>query len=289
MIKGRLWVVVVSCLLVGACTWGGPGTGAVSYPTGPGQLVLRVALTGVSPEFVATSIPSFSLYGDGSLITEGAVPMIFPGPAYPPLIVTRVSPAGVRRIVDAAIAAGLLGPDRAYTAGAIVGAPTTVFTLVANGRRHTISVYALGSTGGVGMSANERRARAALQALSERLGNIHGWLRGEVGPDRAYAFQGFRVYARPATAADLAVTPRPNVLGWPLATPLASFGTPVQIPPGMRCGVVRGRDLATFLPLARRSTQISVWRSDGRLFRLLLVPLLPDQVACSAGAVTGPA
>ena len=78
------------------------------------------------------------------------------------------SEAGVQAILEAARAAGLFGPDRQYTTMTISDAPTTTFTLVSDGRRHTMSVYALGAdAGSSGMSSDEDHARAALGLAAE--------------------------------------------------------------------------------------------------------------------------
>ena len=55
----------------------------IEHPTGSDQVVLRVADEGgfVPVDYMLSSMPSFSLYGDGTLITPGAQIDIYPGPA----------------------------------------------------------------------------------------------------------------------------------------------------------------------------------------------------------------
>ncbi len=67
---------------------------------------------------------------------------------------------------------------------------------------------------------------------------------------------------------------------WPLATPLTAFGRPTSFPPGMRCGVVAGAEGAAFRGGVVRATEITLWESAGERYRLLIVPLLPDQSGC---------
>ena len=78
------------------------------------------------------------------MITEGPVTDIYPGSALPNLRVRRLSEEGIQAVLKRAAAAGLLGPDRRYDTMTTSDMPTTVFTLVAGGRRHVVSVYGLG-------------------------------------------------------------------------------------------------------------------------------------------------
>jgi hypothetical protein len=61
---------------------GGAGSGAISHPTGAEDLVLRVETSGgfVPMEYNVTRLPSWSLYGDGRIVTEDQIE-IYPQPA----------------------------------------------------------------------------------------------------------------------------------------------------------------------------------------------------------------
>jgi len=142
-----------------------PGNGPGSYPHGADQLVLRIDTSGgfFAPQQTLQQMPSFSLYGDGRVITQGAQIEIYPGPALPSLVVTSITPSGIQSILQDALAAGL-GETHSYTTMTVSDMPTTTFTLSVGGRTHTTRVYALGAgSSGPGMTAEERKARAALE------------------------------------------------------------------------------------------------------------------------------
>ncbi|MBA2275641.1 MAG: hypothetical protein H0W00_02935, partial [Chloroflexi bacterium] len=85
---------------------GGPGgTPVPDASTSPGpadpdsdgasrDLILRVDVGGgvAGPDQNALSIPQVSIYADGRVISQGVQIMIYPGPALPPLMLSRLSP-----------------------------------------------------------------------------------------------------------------------------------------------------------------------------------------------------
>ncbi|HEX7473714.1 MAG TPA: hypothetical protein VF323_11585 [Candidatus Limnocylindrales bacterium] len=294
LVLQRVSALVASGLLAGmmaACAAGGaspssvPGGTTILHPTGAGDLVLRYEEIGgfVAPEAQLTRYPIVSVYGDGTVITLGPVPAIFPGPALPNLVATKLTEAGLQRLLAAAATAGLLGPDAQFDATGIADATTARFTVVAAGSRHVISAYALreaaqGMEGGPAVAA----ARARLRAFTDRLGDLRGTLGPEgIGPEASFAWGSLRILAAAGAppAGDPAVA-RPPLL-WPLSTPLATFGAPgTGAAASFRCGVVRGADLDVLRPLLARATQITGWTSGGTTYTLTLLPMLPDDAGC---------
>ena len=47
-----------------------------------------------------------------------------------------------------------------------------------------------------------------------------------------------------------------------------------------RCGVVSGADLDALWPLMQAANDLTPWVSDGKEYRLILRPLLPDEHGC---------
>jgi hypothetical protein len=260
----------------GGGTTGTTGGGAIEHPTGASDLVLRVEDTGgfVPYELTLTRMPSWSLFGDGGLITQGAQPEIYPGPALPSLLVTRISEEAIQAILRAARDAGLMNGDASYDYPCITDVTTTVFTVDAGRATSVVSAYALGADGSC--QGVDREARAELSAFQAELGDLRSWLpEGSVGADEPYSPQAVRVYVTDYTPdPDLPQQP----IDWPLSTPLASFG---ERNDGTRgCGVVSGADLGTLMPDLQRANQLTPWRSEGQDYRLLLRPLLPDEHGC---------
>ena len=256
----------------------GPGS---SYPHGADQLVLRIDTSGgfVAPQQTLQQMPSFSLYGDGRVITQGAQTEIYPGPALPSLVVTSITPSGVQSILKDALAAGL-GESHSYATMTVSDMPTTTFTLDVDGETHTTRVYALGAgSSGPGMSAEERNARAALERLSSEVTDLRGSLpAGSVGPDRPYAPEGLRVFVQPYDGQRDPMLHEPE-MGWPFSTPLAKFGEKTSAD-GVMCGTVTGTDLTPLLNAARSANQLTPWTSQGKQYSLTFRVLLPDEHGC---------
>jgi hypothetical protein len=265
----------------------GPSASAIAHPTGATDLVLRLASDGgfVAPGVLFNRLPQISIYGDGLVVEPGPQIMIYPGPAVPNLQASRLTEAGLQRLLAAAQAAGLLGPDRNLAAHGIADAPTATFTVNAGGAVHRITAEALFETDSTaGLDAETIAARKLLRAFGEQLGNL-GALVGaaniaEVGAYRATAIRLF-------VSSNSVAPPSPSPLveppiAWPLSTPLASFGT-VLTPAtgtGTRCGVVSGADLAIVGPLLDRSNTLTPWTSGGHSWSIVVRPLLPDESGC---------
>lgn len=261
-----------------------PGGGAIDHATGAADLVLRVQTGGgfIDPASTLNQLPSFSLYGDGTVLQPGAQIQIYPGPALTEPIATPITEAGIQAILRDAAAAGLF-QSRDFTNLGSVGiadAATTTFTITVNGTTSVTHVYALGGQQQQpqGMTDVEFQARTALAAFEGKLVDLKSWLpQGSVGPDGQFVPQALAVYVS-AYRPDQSLH-EPAAL-WPLSTPLSSFGTPLQVPAGFSCEAVGGNDIATLLPLAERANQLTPWESGGERFGLTFRPLLPDQTEC---------
>jgi hypothetical protein len=282
-----VWIALLAATFVaGACGRlnegagdGGSG-GGIDHPTGSDELVLRIEHVGgfVPVEFTLRSVPSVSLMGDGTLIVEGPMIEIYPSPALPNLQQTRIAQDGVQAILEEARKAGLLGEDATYDYPCVADAATTTFTIVAEGRTHTVSAYALDPGFEAGCAGVDTEARAALFDFEMKVGGLHEWLpEGSVGREEPFTASEMRVYvSRYRGQPDLPQT----AVEWPLSEPLSAFGEPVANVEGTRCGVVAGEDLATLLVEAGSTNQLTPWTSDGDQFALIFRPMLPDEHTC---------
>lgn len=275
-----------------------PGTGVGSgtdHPTGADELVLRVEETGgfVPQTFLFTNIAGFSLLGNGRVVTQGPQIEIFPPPALPSLNEVTITEEGIQRVLDEAEKAGLFGPDHHYEYDVVADAPTTVFTLVAEGKRHRISAYALGfgdeapAEGGEtpppppGQTAEEREARAKLQAFRAKLGDLRSWLpTGSVSEEKTYEFDQMRVFVVRSRAGSEPQDPEPQRRPWPLSQDPASFGDPVENAENTRCGVLQGEDLDAMLKAAQRANTNTIWTFENREYNAYFRPMLPDETGC---------
>ena len=260
----------------------GTATGAISHPTGAGEPVLRVEYQGgfVPYEFTLSSMPAWSLFGDGTLIVQGPQIEIYPQPALPSLVRTPITEDGVQAILAAAEDAGLMDGDANYGDRCIADAATTVFTTDANGSTSVVSAYALdvGDPAGTCGGKEGLVARAALAEFQAKLGDLKSWLpQGSVGEETPFDPTEMRVYVVPYQG-DPELPQKAT--GWPLDTQLSAFGEPLADGPEIRCGVVTGEEFEEVYAAAQTANQLTPWLSEGTTYRLVLRPLLPDEHTC---------
>lgn len=274
----------------GGATGSTGGTGStpgIDHPTDAGELVVRVQTGGgfVPVEWNLRAVPGFSLLGDGRVVVEGPQIEIYPGPALPNLLVSQITEEGIQAILAEAEAAGLLDGDASYDYPCVADAPTTTFTVTADGRTSTVTAYALGfeDTGGTCKDV-DTEARARLTEFSRKVGDLRSWLpEGSVGPEAEYVPTEMRVYVG-SYRGDPAL--EQAEVAWPLTQqPLRTFGSPDPNLADIRCGVVSGEDLDALWPLARSANELTPWTSEGETYGLTFRPLLPDEHTCSSGQV----
>jgi hypothetical protein len=292
---GRIGVAIAAVAMLGSACGGvgndgsaSGGTGAsgttgIEHPTGANDLILGVAYQGgfVAYEYTLGTTPFWSLFGDGTLIVPGPQIEIYPGPALPNLTATPVSEDGIQAILQAAWDAGLMDGDANYGDMCIADAANTVFTTTADGTTTVVSAYALdvGEPPGTCGNGEDADARATLAAFQAKLTDLQSWLpNGSLGSERPYDPTEVRVYVLPYQEdSELPQDP----IGWPLETPLDSFGEPIDnAPSDTRCGVVTGDSLTTLLEAAKDANALTPWTSGGTDYHLIFRPLLPDEHAC---------
>lgn len=281
--------LILLALVAGACAETGPGGdadpsgGGISHETEPSALLLRWGSEGgfTPSEYQLTNLPSFSLYGDGTIVRPGPQIAIYPGPALPALETVRVDEAGIQAILQAAFDVDLdtVGDLADMGSVGVADAPETVFTLRAGGVDRTVRVYALSELGGrpPGMPDDEYAARQALLRLIDDLGSLERWLpEGSIVAEKAYEPIGSLVFVSPYR--DQADQPR-SPIEWPLGTALDGIGDDTGA--GFRCVRISGGDWNDrLLPVATRADQLTPWIDEGRRFHLVFRPLLPDGSGC---------
>ncbi|HVF07041.1 MAG TPA: hypothetical protein VNC60_00530, partial [Actinomycetota bacterium] len=159
-----LLVATITAACAGAPTPGDGPSRDIPHTQAPGDLLLRWGYQGgfTPPEFQLTNLPSFSLYGDGTIVRPGPLMAIYPGPALPALEAMRLDERGVQLILQAALDAELDTVTDLTDMGsvAIADAAETVFTLRFGDVDRSVRIYALAELGGQmpGMSDDEFRA-----------------------------------------------------------------------------------------------------------------------------------
>lgn len=252
---------------------------AITHPTAPAKVVVRVTTGGgfVTPETNLRALPSFTLYGDGTVIVPGVIPQLSPGPALYPLLRHKLSERQVQALLKRAQAAGLLS-KRVIDYGnmgsvGVSDGPTTALVVNASGRHVVRQAYALGMGGGSGrLSAQQLAAR---QALARFIAGL------PVKPSGTrYTPHAIAIYVAPSTGPAQAGAGR---VTWPLKSNLASAGKPLASGLAYRCITVSGKDVAPLIARLRVANEQSRWvmrGQAGRTYQVVARPLLPDEPAC---------
>jgi hypothetical protein len=133
----------------------------LDHPTGADEVILRIFQGGgfVPIGFMATEMPAFTLYGDGTVIfrPSGSFPPVGGSGAYPPLAKATMTPQQVDQLLRFALEQGGLADAKArYEVMNVADAPTTIFTIDAAGVQKTVNVYALGMDTGSGPDSADK-------------------------------------------------------------------------------------------------------------------------------------
>jgi hypothetical protein len=261
-----------------------PGAGAgIDHSTDSHDVLVRVAYEGgfVAPEWTFKSLPSFSLFGDGTLILPGAQIELYPGPALPSISTRTVTEDGIQATLEEVLHSIQGVPDEMLDMGSVgmADVPTTVITIHAGDVDRTIKVYGLSelTERPQRMSVEEFQARGRLQALVTKLGGMGTWLpNGSLGTETMYEGSGARLFVSEYQKVDLPQEP----IRWPLETKLDRFGEVETALNTYRCGVVEGAEWASLREAAARANELTPWTESGARFSILFRPLLPDESSC---------
>ncbi|MDG6104853.1 hypothetical protein Daura_05115 [Dactylosporangium aurantiacum] len=278
-------LAAILLLLVAGCAAESPGgpsggssAGAVSY--GPDELVLRVDVSGglVPVAMTVTEVPALSVYGDGRVVTDGPVIEIYPGPALPNVQLQRISTAGVAKLVDLAVDAGV-GRHADLGMPNVADAPTThVMVRTAAGEQVT-DAPALG-IGEDSLPAAQRAARQRLQRLVESLSDLRSTLgRDAVSEPVPFPASGAAAVAEPWTelGGDQGLAPQQPV-AWPGP---ALPGEAVADRPGVHCVSATGEEGQRILAAAGKANTRTPWSSAGSSWQVTFRPFLPGESTCA--------
>jgi hypothetical protein len=249
---------------------GTAGGATIPHPTEPDAVVVRVLVGGgfVPVEQSLATIASSTLLGDGTLVTAGPVPLIYPGPAIQPLQSTVLGEEQVQALLARADELGLLDGPLDFGTPNVADAPSTTVTFVVDGRTIDQTANALGMEGMDDTVGEDQQAnRAALQEFLDALAALPA---GDevVTPPAVAVF----ALGAPVTDPDLPQEP----VDWPLATPPASDGTDG----GWPCTLVTGADVDTLLAALEGANAATPWVIDGVETALAFRPVLPGDAGC---------
>lgn len=245
-------VALLAAALAAGCGAGdGTGTGDGATTGGPEGLLLKVEwLPGGARASRPPPSIALALYEDGRILVPGPQIEIYPGPVLPELQESRLSSEDLERLLDDVRATGLLEPGAADPT--VPDAGGLVVTAYLDGERTVV----------------------ALDPQDPELAEL-GELLTRVPPagERPYEPEALAVFAAPLDELPQLpyreIGPKPVTLDWP-----AGALSPT-------CQVVRGAELQTLLPVARRAHELTFWRSGSVLFSVSFRPLVPGESTCA--------
>ena len=130
-----LAIAAVAVACVGSA--GAAGSTPSPRPIDPDKVTFRVSWEGgfVTPETLLARLPAIVVYADGRVITQGPVPMIYPGPFMPNVQERTLSPGALDRLVALARDNDLL-KDVNYDFPGIADAADTVLEINLDGKSY---------------------------------------------------------------------------------------------------------------------------------------------------------
>lgn len=253
------------------------GPDQISHPTGATDIVLRMEQGGgfMPFGFLVTQSPSFTLYGDGTVIfkqldTRSGDP--FGGQQMLPFLMGHMSEADVQTLLEFALTTGRLGGAREnYENPMIADASSTIFNLNAADMEKVVSVYALSETSEPGPDAADRNGFAQLAEVLNDFPNQSGLDLGDVV---VYEPELYKVILLEGFGDPVAAP-----LDWPWED-LSLGDWPTAEEPDGRIAFLDAEHVAKLTDVPNGG-HVGVWVTapDDTLVQLGVRPLLPDEVA----------
>jgi hypothetical protein len=262
---------------------------SAELPADAAALVVRVEYVGgfVTPETTVSRIPSYSLYADGRLITNGPIAAIHPAFALPNLQVQVLDEVTVRDLANRALAAGV-AETTDLGSPPIADMPSTRFTLTTADGTFVREVSALsdhvfeGDQSEAELTDEQRAGRAKLRELLTALSDLGQQLTPEgQAPFDRYVAESVAAIVRPWTAPeeDVAHGMTPEPVPWPGP---ALPGEPIGPLPDLGCVVATGDQATAVIAAARDANVLTPWLSpDDTRWSVTFRPLLPDESGCA--------
>jgi hypothetical protein len=255
-------------------------TATFEHPTGATDVILRIEWGGgfVPMQTIATQMPQFTLYGDGTAVFR-PLPDVnginFNEPS-PPFLTGHMSEDAVQALLDFALHdGGLANAMTNYDYPGVADAGTTMFTINARGVDKQVSVYALYDSTNEGPDQGERDA---LNRLQQRLNNFETEARaGAADSVTSYDPDAYKAVLFADTGGSPAEGVEPIDWPWTDIQPSDFVAADEQ---AWHVKIL-DRDHASKLTAVPNGGQLSIWVTapDGSLVDFALRPLLPDEVA----------
>lgn len=281
-----LAALLLTAVLAAACgASASPSPSPTPVPTpDPDHVALRATVVQALPPLTTFAwLPSVFITGDLQVITQGAVPAIYPGPLMTPLWQRQLTADGWATLVDRARALGLLTGQQDFTGGSLMpGSAAGRLEILVGDRLFELT----GDPNQVPRCGEARcpdpgpGTPGAFAVFWQDLNDLSRWLADALGPEVQFRPAAYAILTGPPPAEDPLSAPP---VAWPLDTPLAAFGDPVVGEPARTCGIAAGSDADMLRPHLDAATQLTRWQDGARLWGLTVRPILPgEQAPCNA-------
>src|SRR5215204_4464424 len=270
--------------------------GSFEVPTGPTDVILQVTNQGgfTMAQASLVQLPTYSLFDDGLVVTQGPTTLQFPGPALPNLLTRRLSPDGIQAVLAEERTAGLLSEDIFLRTDQVTDAGTTTFTTTANGNTTVVSAYALGTEVPPGVTGSVAEMYRKLAEFQAKLETLEDWLpEGGIAEDETdYEITRLQVVALPWGTPSVPPEATGDPVPWPLDTDLGTLGVSLAETDSelgafpefgeARCSAFEGEDAATLVEALNAANAQTEWESNGASYAIFPRPLLPNETGCGA-------
>jgi hypothetical protein len=283
--RTKLIALLTFALLAGACGAGEDGglASTLNLNDDPASALLIVRDEGgfVPPDFLVHQGPRLVLLRDGTLISQGAMIAIFPGPLLIPYQQTQLDEETMLFVLEELDTLGfvnIVDETNNDAANFIADASNTVVTFYNQDGPHRFSVYALGLAtdplGGVDFTDARVPQLANLIVQLEEAG--FGQAGGPFEPTVIQVLAGIREFpAEPGFA---------DVHSWPLSVSYEEMA-PVNLTT-WRCATFEGDEMTQLLSIFAQASQESTWEDAGTEYSIAVRPLFAGEEPC---APLGPA
>lgn len=246
----------------------------IAHPSGATDVVLRLEEGGgfVPFGFLLTQAPEFTLYGDGTVVVrdvrQDPLPDVGGVARIHPFRTAKLAEADVQALLRFALVDGGLGSARSsYGHDLVADAPSTIFTINADGGMKVVDVYALGIEGA---PAIDTAARRAFGTLADRLRAL--------AADRSFAAPAYAPHGYRAVLSEGFPGNPERPWPWPRIDP-RTFGPADPNGSFILQRVLTPDEMAAVGVLGFEGGLLNVMlRADnGTLYALSTRPLLPDE------------
>ena len=243
-----------------------------SIPSGAQDVVIKITNEGgfVPAGFFFVNLPSLLISGDGRVFTPGATLEIYPGPLLPAITERSISAEGIRKALQLADDAGLLGAPLDYSLPDGIGiadAPDTVVVINVNGKVYEHRANALGFDVPAGSNSAARDNLNTFVTLISDIAEVVGST--NVGEEQVFEPAQYRFQALVVDPTQFS-DPAPTIVDWP-------NGTGAVLSESLQCAIVAAD--AVDAPLTT-ATQLTFFKEADLVYQLYAVGVLPGDATC---------